>query len=657
MLLPRTLRKLLAIFRGDAAPILVFLSVFLGLWFGLMPSWSGVHAVLLVLALVLNVHFGMFALFAGLGRALCYAAAPAWYHLGDWVQHALAPLLDFIGSLPILGLTDFARYAVAGGFVAGGVGGLLAGGVMAYGVTAFRRKWLALEEKSEAFKKWQRKGWVRWADWFLFGKRTQDVRAALQKKTRVIRIPGVIAAVVLLAAAGGAAWAMQGDRLSVHVVDALTQVNGAEVNVAELELAPFAGRASAAGLAFTNPSQPAHNRLVIGQVVADANLWNLLRGRIVIDDVRLEDVQLDVPRETPGMVTTPVPPAQARAADDAAVPAARRFDIEKLDLAAREVARLEEYLSRKQTLEEWLNRVQAWLPAAEATAPRPPTPQTYLGHLTARAPVPPVPRVVVSHAVITNVQIPSPYIGRATVTCANLSDAPAAYGRPLTIDIQSQDRPTHLKFTQRYDGDAPATEVAGEIRGVELASLQQSLSSDNPVVFEGGTADTELSGTASAAWLDLRLRVATRNMQVRTTGDEMFGLDPRVTSEALRAMENITTTLRLVGPLDQPRLAFDGDALAAKMKDALVSAGKAELARQLDQALADQLPAGAPGASDVLEDPLGKGADALGGLLGQQNNKQDAPDDEPATGADEQEKPSGKDLLGGLRERLKKDKK
>ncbi|MHC4072454.1 MAG: hypothetical protein ACYTGS_10550, partial [Planctomycetota bacterium] len=62
MLLPKPIRKILAIFRGSVSPVLIFISIMLGFWFGLIPGFSGIHVVLIVLVVLLNVHLGLFLL-------------------------------------------------------------------------------------------------------------------------------------------------------------------------------------------------------------------------------------------------------------------------------------------------------------------------------------------------------------------------------------------------------------------------------------------------------------------------------------------------------------------------------------------------------------------------------------------------------------------
>jgi hypothetical protein len=221
------------------------------------------------------------------------------------------------------------------------------------------------------------------------------------------------------------------------------------------------------------------------------------------------------------------------------------------------------------------------------------------------------------------------HLGRSKVTCTNLSDAPAAVGQPVTVKVESLDRPSALEITYRYDDPSVGVEVSGQLDDIDLRDLQQSLSSRNPVTFEQGTASTAISGRLSRDTIDLALDVETRGLKARTSGDAMFGLDPQITNEAMRVLENLQTRLRIVGPTTQPRLAFDVPGLEASFKAALVDAGKNRLAEELDKQLGDQMPEGVPGAKEAVKDPVGAAQDALGGLLGGGKKEEEDKPEEP----------------------------
>ncbi len=152
MILPRFIKKFLAIFRGGVSPVFIFLSIMLGFSFGLIPGFSGFHIVLVILVLVLNVHVGLFLLSAGIGKTLCFAAAPVLYYSGVWIQTYLSFLLRLLASVPVIGITDFSRYSVASAVILGPILGGIAGLLMVRSVICFRRMLLKLEDGSDMFK-------------------------------------------------------------------------------------------------------------------------------------------------------------------------------------------------------------------------------------------------------------------------------------------------------------------------------------------------------------------------------------------------------------------------------------------------------------------------------------------------------------------------
>ncbi len=617
MLIPKPILKIIGLFRGNVSPTYILISAGFGFWFGLTPGWYGIHVALLVLALILAIHAGTFIMFAALGKALCYAAAPVWYHVGRWAQTNLGVVYDTLGNLPIVGITDFSRCAVAGATIAGPVIGLVGGLFIAAAVTKFRKTWLHLDENSDAFKKWQQKSWVRWLDWLLLGKRTKDVRSALKQKWQIIRIPGVIVAVVVLAGGAVGLNYIQGDRLGGMIAQQLSSVNGAEVNLASFNLAPFAGAVSAEGLQLTNAEKPAEDKVRVGKLTADAGLWNLLCGRIVIDNVELGSVAFDVPRDTPGEVLAS---AQTTSAEEEA----SGFDPSQFSLTPADVSRFIDFVKNAQDVKDKLAEAAEWLPERDSPPPPPPpAPQAYLEYLTARTTSAPTPFVVVRRAVLEDVDLGVRQLGRSTITCRNLSDAPVAAARPVQITIESTERPAKLDLTCRYDRNAGGAEVSGTIGEVDLQELQAELSDKNPVRFESGTADVELSGDLSRDAIDLKLGVQTKGMKARTSGDEFLGLDPKVADEAFKAIENLKTTLRLVGPIRDPRLALDAEGFKESLKTALVDAGKQQLVSQLDKAIGDKLPESVPKVEDVTKDPLGSGKKALEDFLGGKKKDED----------------------------------
>ena len=605
MLLPRRIRKFIAIFRGGVSPLMITLSITLGFTFGLIPGFYGAHAVILTLFVLLNIHLGLFLLSGALAKTLCLSLAPLMYHLGGIVQTYLSGLLGMLAKIPILGLTDFSRYSVAAAMVAGPVAGLILGLIVARLITVFRKRWLKLEEGSEPFQKWCANRWVRIVDRILVGKRTKDVRIALADKSPVIRKAGVVLALVLLLICAGL-WVFAGDeKLTRCAAEAMTRANGAEVNIASMNISAVSGKISATEIQATNPKEPAKNQLYVGKFSADASVYDMLCGRIVAEEVVLSDVRFDTQRQTPGEVLKKKPPQE------------EPFDPEDYKIPVGDIGKLETYFENAKELKEFLQKIQKWLPKSKKTKTEPEQiPQSYLEYLTARAPTAPTPRVIAKRIVLDQVDLPGEQFGKCRIILTNISDAPAAAGLPVRIEIQSQADDQAFSMTCRFDTGDNVPMIEGEFKQINLKQLQSQMSDKNPILFGSGTASGSFNGTASAEMIDMTILVNLKNLQAASTGKGMLGLDAKTSSEVLGVLKNLKTTLRLIGPPTDPRIAFDTQGLTNQFQNALVEAGKErlnqELQKQLNDKLGDKLPAGI---KDIIKAPdnIIKG---IGDLLG-----------------------------------------
>ncbi len=638
MFLPKPFKKWIAIFRGEVAPLFIFLSVLLGFWFGLMPGFYGIHVGILILALILNVNFGIFLIFAGFGKSLAFATGPLLYHTGIWVQDNAPVLIDIPASTPILGATAYSRFALSGALLIGPVVGAIFGLLLARSVTSFRRTWLKLQSDSDTFRRWQENRWARILSRLLIGKGAQVVEAVLKRRARVIRPAGVGVAVIVLTIAAIGAYAIQGDVLSDYAKQSLTTANGAEVNLESLDLSVFGGSLSANGIQATDPENPAMNRVAIKELSAEVSFWNLLLGRVVLDEVKLAKVETNTQRETPGEVVS--------ATDEDESP--EEFDAGKFDLAGADVATLESYFEKSTELREQLRKLREWLPEDDGDAAPEPTakPQSYLGYLTATAETTPTPRLLIRRLLLEDVDVPFEQLGPSNIECKNLSDAPRGAGAPVEIAIRSIDRPASVKITWPSDAaKMGGAEVEATFEDIDLREFQNQLKGSNTVTFEGGTATATISGMIARDEIDLAIKVRTKDMKATTAGG-LGGLDPQISSEAMKVLQDLETTFRLVGPTTQPRLVFDSSALGEQMRDALVKAGKDELARRATELLGDKLPEGVPDPASALGSP--EAAKDIGGkLLGGKSGDDSEKEDDAAK--------KGRDALGDLFGGKKKD--
>ncbi|MCL5279508.1 MAG: hypothetical protein M1376_06340 [Planctomycetes bacterium] len=617
MLLPRFISKWLAVLRGNVAPPLILLSTLLGVWAGMMPGWSGLHTALVVLVLVINVHIGLFILALGVGKAISLAAAPLLYHTGVWAHGHLAGLLAGLSSIPIVGITDFNRLAVAGGLILGPIIGAVCGLVLALFVYSFRRTMLRLNDKSEKFRQYYSKFWVRLLDRILIGKRTKDVNAMFAK-AKYIRKVGVVLAVLLVGGFLAAAHFLQGTVVKEYAATALTNVNKAEADIDTLGISVLGGDVAVTGLQLTDPKNPQQNQLAIEKMEANANIYDLLLGKLVIEKAELTAVRFNQLRQTPGTVLPqpPEPPVD---------PNKYQFDAQKLEKYVKDARKLKEQLEK---LRNWLpegKKGEAGQAGAPADANQPAlavekAPETYLDYLSTRLLTPATPRMLAKLLVADKTEIPSTLFGNSKIEVTNISDAPQAAKLPITMQIKSYVTSAVLKAVADYSqGGTPV--ISGTFAGFDLSKLKD-LSQDAGLSFQSGQAEGSFQGTLTKENVDLTIDVSLKNLQAQGTGKGVLGLGVEQTSQVMQVLKELSTTIRVVGSPTAPRLVFDTKGLTKEFQDALVKAGKEraiqevnqQVQKQLDGKLGEKLP---EGVKDALKQPSTKGlTDTLGGLLG-----------------------------------------
>jgi len=601
------------VLRGNVAPPLIFLTVVLGFWTGMMPGWSGLHTLLVVLVLVVNVHIGLFLLSLGLGKALSLAAAPVLYHVGVWAHGHLSGVLATLSSIPVIGLTDFSRYALVGGLILGPIVGAVAGLFLALGVIRFRRMMVKLDQKSEKFRIWYSKTWVRILDRILIGKRTKDVKSMFAK-AKYIRKVGVVLAVLLVGGFLVGVHLIQDSMVKSYAADTLTNANKAEANLAELGIDILGGKVSVSGVQLTDPQNPIQNHTVVGKIEADASTYDLLLGKLVLDKVAVTDVRFDQLRAVAGRVLESVTPEKP-------------FDPNTYKVDSNDLAKLDKYVKDAKKIKEQLEKLRNWLPDSNDAPKVEEPPHKYLDYLLAKAATAPSPRMLAKQILADKMEIPSTLFGNSKLEMTNLSDAPTAADLPITMQLQSYVTPALLKLVMDYSkGDTPV--VSGTFEGFDLSKMQSGLSEGAGLQFQSGLASGAFNGTLTKEKVDLTIDVGIQNLKAAAAGKGVLGLGAEQTNQVMDVLKELKTTIRVVGPTTEPRLVFDVKGLTKEFQNALVAAGKQRLQQEIDKQvekqlgdkLGDKLPA------DLKEKLQGgsKGiVEGLGGLLGGKKKTED----------------------------------
>jgi hypothetical protein len=199
----------------------------------------------------------------------------------------------------------------------------------------------------------------------------------------------------------------------------------------------------------------------------------------------------------------------------------------------------------------------------------------------------------------------------------NISDSAQTAGLPVTLEMKSHDTGASVNATVDYSAKGRVPKVSGTFGGFDLSKMQSSLSGSG-LMFETGVAAGQFDGQVTNESIDLTLNVTVRDMKAKAQGDGVLGLGSETTSEALKVLNNLSTKIRIVGPVTEPRLVFDVKGLEGEFKNALVKAGKQKLADEIDKQIDKQLGDKAPA---EIKDAVEKSKGLLDGLLGGKDKK------------------------------------
>jgi hypothetical protein len=328
--------------------------------------------------------------------------------------------------------------------------------------------------------------------------------------------------------------------------------------------------------------------------------------------VLLSNVQFNQKRQTPGKVI------EVKAEEPEV------FDPCEYKVAVGDISKLDKYLENAKSLKEWLQKARKWLPEPadkKAEAPVEAVPIKYLDYLIARANVPTSARFLAKNVLLEKVSIQSPVFGNSDISLQNINDAPSATALPVKLQVKSNDNPLEIDMTFDYSSGEKVPRVTGNFTKLDLSKLQSNLSSSAGLAFTSGLASGQFNGFVTSESIDLTVDLEVQNMQASSQGDGILGLGGQTTSEAFKILKDLKTTIKIVGPITEPRLVFDTHGLQESIKQALVKAGKDRLAeeidKQIDKQLGDKLGDKVPEElKDVIKEPKDLIKKGLGGLLG-----------------------------------------
>ncbi len=598
-------RRIGSMLRGNATPRQVLLATVLGGLLGFVPGFflpgdlgggfaqaPGLILSLLCLALVLNANLGVFGLTTLVAKLLSLLLLPASFAVGRFLlEGPMAGAFAWLINAPFTAWFGLEHYATSGGLVLGllfgGVGGMLLNRL----IRQVRVRMAGVEERSERYQNFSKKGWVKLLTWLLLGsgkgKRTWAELATSTKKGSPVRILGVLVVVVL----GASLWVFQQwfstPILTSNLQSGLAAINGATVDVGRAQLALDAGELRIENLAIADQKALGQDLFAAEALVARIDTTELLRRRFVIDELRASNARSGAPRSTPGVKLPkaeppPLPPAPAG------------------------TKTIEDYLADFEYYKQRFDQVRQWLEefAGEdaGSAGTPPTPQEVeqdrerqlaevgLAHVVASHLLEGAPRVLIRRIDIEGIAISID--GKQDLLDLRgrmLSTAPGLVAETMSLGLTAQSDAMQFTFT----GSSVAQPGIGFQFGLKSLAVDQvfgKLKIAGAAPLRGGTIDLSAAGrfTRAEGGLAVDLPVQARLV------DTVFALAGAKETK----VEELLLPIGLRGPLRRPSVSLDDQAL----QDALLKAGKQELANFV-KGKAGKLLGGLPPELDAVLDP------------------------------------------------------
>lgn len=109
---------------------------------------------------------------------------------------------------------------------------------------------------------------------------------------------------------------------------------GSEINISDIDSSFLKGFIKIKDIQVTNAEKPTHNSVQIGEITFDLSIDALLRLKAVVEEMKVEKLQLDTKRKSVGKVKPPEPPKKGPSAMEAATQRAQMVAIESINTQA-----------------------------------------------------------------------------------------------------------------------------------------------------------------------------------------------------------------------------------------------------------------------------------------------------------------------------------
>ena len=645
-------RKLIKMVRGGAAPWQIVFSCMLGVMLGMSPSFNGLVFAGVVVFALLNLSLGLMLIGVVTGTALRFALAPITFEIGYVLIHqvGLEGMFASAYQTPFVALMGLDLYCLVGGIPIGLAAGALLGWLISRTIKIIRIGSIAAAAKSVKVQTISSNFFAKIILRILFGKQKKTLAELLAARHPIIRKAGVVLVAIIVGLVIVFEVVFIDQIAKSALVSGLETASGAEVNVKSVDLSLTGGRFEFEDLQMTDPDKPTHNMYAVSTLSTDLDIAALLTKRVVVDEIKIGILSSGVKRETPGKVYRP---RELPEQEDTPFSLSDYFKYK--DDILKYLAKVKEYLENQDKRRK--NREER---TGEETRDRVEEIVKNSGYLKASAASLLIDRPMVTIRKITIKSLPIPNVGDLNVTINELSSDLALNEKPMDFIANASKTKFHASGMLDFVNAGAMHKL--KVTAPNLAVEKMGLTDKCPMDLSGAKLDLGLDGKFNRNKLALPIMLALRDLKPAAGGKGILGLDAATSERILKSVTNFKVSADIRGPIASPTVKVDTGKTLAGLKEALIQAGKDELANmageQLKKILPDGLPIKIPGINatqpaDMIKE-AGKG---IGDML---NGK--TPTSNPADllkgaadmlkGGDEDETEEKKDPAGGLLKRL-----
>ena len=600
-------RKIGKILRGSATPFQILTASVLGSLIAFIPGFQqapGLLILWLALLVIINANLFLAGVVGLVAKLLALLITPVSFAVGRLLlEGPTRGVFSALVNAPVSAWFGLDYYVVTGGAALGLVFGLAVGLVLVRVLRSTWRRLATLETNSEAFKNWSAKGWVKAFAWiFIGGVRGKESYEALLARRfgNPVRILGLVLVVLLAVLGFMGVQFLDSTIVTIAVRNGLERVNGATVDVEEVDVSLREGRVTITGLALADPDKLDTNLFAAKSAVAALSTGDLLRRRAVVDSVLVAGGTQGDKRAVPGVRIAPPPEEPAGEW--------KWPDMQSIDQI---LANADVWRQRLQTVRRWLEKIKSEQPAPDG-GPATPTGPTYeeilqervrmLGHANVRDEtlVEKAPRLLVRLIAADEVQASALPGDPVDIRAQNISTEPHLVPEPPTVSITS--RSGRFKTAVAApSGSAPQLDFL--FKALPVDELVAMLKESSRPALQGGTLDLAANGSIGVLDLDLPVTLTLHETQLSIGGSKPT------------AIQQLAVPVAVRGTLMQPAIRVDSKAL----QTALLDAGKQELSNRLQGELQKRLGTGGEGQGG--EDLKKAAGGLLEGLLAPKDKK------------------------------------